>query len=221
MNTAADTFPDDVKELRAYFRPAVAGQAVRAVPGAGLDVPLWILGSSLFGGSLAAALGLPFAFASHFAPQSLFEALEIYRNEFVASEDLAAPYSMAGVSICVADTDAEAAYLFTSQQQQFINLQRGMPGQLNPPVQNMDEIWTPGEKAGVERALGAAIVGGPETVRARLSQFIASTGVNEVIVTAQIFEHSARLRSYELLAEIADLRSQDESRIKSANTQSA
>lgn len=224
MNTAADTFPDDVKELRAYFKPAVSGQPVRAVPGAGLDVPIWLLGSSLFSASLAAALGLPFAFAGHFAPQLMFEALELYRNEFRPSEDLAAPHSMAGVSICAADTDAEAAHLFTSLQQQFVNLQRGTPGQLNPPVDDMDLIWTAGEKAGVERALGAAIVGGPETVREKLERFVAATGVDEVIATAMIYEHSARLRSYELLAEVARRQHVDEPedrRIKSANTRSA
>lgn len=220
MNTSADTFPDDVKELRAYFRPAVAGQPVRAVPGAGLDVPIWLLGSSLFSASLAAALGLPFAFAGHFAPQLMYEALELYRSEFIPSEDLAAPYSMAGVGICAADTDAEAEFLFTSLQQQFINLQRGTPGQLNPPVENMDEIWSPAEKAGVERALGASIVGGPEKVRRGLDQLLASTGVDEIIVTSQIYDHAARLRSYELLAALRDQPLAENSRIKSANTPS-
>jgi luciferase family oxidoreductase group 1 len=203
MNTAADTFPEDVRELQAYFKPAVSGQPVRAVPGAGLDVPIWLLGSSLFSASLASALGLPFAFAGHFAPQMMLEALEIYRSNFRPSESLSEPYAMAGLTICAAETDERARFLFSSLQQQFVNLQRGTPGQLSPPVEDMDSVWSPGEKAGVERALGASIVGSPGTVGAKLREFVAATGVNEVMVTAQIYDHAERLRSFELVAEVA------------------
>jgi luciferase family oxidoreductase group 1 len=200
----ADTFPQDVMELQAYFRDAEPGQAVRAVPGTGLHVPIWILGSSLFGAQLAAALGLPFAFASHFAPDALVEALQIYRARFRPSEQLARPYAMAGLNICAAETDAEARYLFTSIQQQWTLLRRGAPGALPPPVDSMDGLWSVTEKVGLEHALGRAIVGSPETVRRGLQGFIAETGIDEIIITGQIYDHAARLRSFEILAEIRD-----------------
>ena len=155
----ADSFPDDVMELQAYFRDVAAGQLIRAVPGAGLKVPIWLLGSSLFSAQLAAALGLPFAFASHFAPDLLLPALEVYRRDFRPSDSLARPYAMAGVSVFAAETDAEARRLFTSLQQQFVNLRRGRPGPLSPPVDSMDGLWTPVERAGVEHSLAYAIVG--------------------------------------------------------------
>lgn len=196
----ADTFPDDVVELQRYFRPAAAGQSIHAVPGAGLSVPIWLLGSSLFSAQLAAALGLPFAFASHFAPDHLMPALQIYRDTFRPSESLEQPYAMVGLSIFAAETDREAQRLFTSLQQQFVNLRRGRPGPLNPPVDNTDGLWSPAEKAGVDHALGLAVVGSPETVRRGLAAFLARTGADELMVTAQIFDHAARLRSYDIVA---------------------
>jgi len=198
-----DSFPNDVFELMAYFGDAEPGQHIRAVPGAGLHVPIWLLGSSLFSAQLAAALGLPFAFASHFAPDLLLDALRIYRSQFKASGAMSEPYAMAGVGIFAAATDADARRLFTSAQQQFLNLRRGRPGQVPPPVDSMDELWTPAERASVDRALALAIVGAPATVRDGLDRFIAGTGVNEVIVAAQIYDHAARVRSYEIVAEVA------------------
>jgi luciferase family oxidoreductase group 1 len=197
----ADTFPDDVMELQAYFREVQAGQAVRAVPGAGLRVPLWLLGSSLFSAQLAAALGLPFAFASHFAPEHLMAALEVYRRQFRPSAALAQPYAMVGLSVIAADTDRDAQRLFTSLQQQFVNLRRGRPGPLNPPVDSLDGFWSPAERAGVDHALAYAVVGSPDTVRRGLKTIIDRTGADELMVTAQIFDHAARVRSFEIVAD--------------------
>ena len=198
----ADRFPDDVIELQAYFRDVVPGQLIRAVPGAGLKVPIWLLGSSLFSAQLAAALGLPFAFASHFAPDLLIEALRLYREQFVPSESLARPYAMPGVAVFAAESDVEARHLFTSLQQQFLNLRRGRPGPLPPPVDRMDGLWTPAEQAGVEHAFSYAIVGSPDTVRRGIESFIARTGADELMVTAQIHDHAARLRSYDIVSEV-------------------
>src|SRR3954471_17546190 len=198
----ADSFPDDVMELQAYFADPAPGQLIRAVPGAGLNVPIWLLGSSLFSAQLAAALGLPFAFASHFAPDLLLPALQIYRAHFKPSAALAQPYAMAGVGVFAADTDAEARRLLTSAQQQFLNLRRGRPGPVPPPVDSMDDLWTPAERAGVEHALSRAIVGSRDTVGAGLARFASETGVDEVMVTAQIYDHAARVRSYEIVAEV-------------------
>lgn len=197
----ADNFPQEVLELQACFEPAQPGQAVQAVPGAGLRVPLWILGSSLFGAQLAAALGLPYAFASHFAPSALLPALETYRENFKPSRQLREPYAAAGVNVIVAETDAEAQRLFTSAQQQFTNLFRGKPGRLQPPIDNIDDYWSPVEKVQASAMLSRSFVGSPETVRAGLDHFIEETGVQELIVVSAIYDHSARLRSYELLAE--------------------
>ena len=199
---AADSFPQDVLELMAYFRPAEPGQAVRAIPGAGLDRPIWILGSSLFGAQLAGALGLPFAFASHFAPTMLEQALDLYRSRFQPSEKLERPYTMLGVNVFAAETDAEAQRLFTSLQQQFLNLIRGTPGQLPPPVDSMEWEWAPHEKTYIERTMRFSAVGSPETVRAALEALIAETAPDEIMATAQIYDHAARLRSFELLAEL-------------------
>jgi luciferase family oxidoreductase group 1 len=196
-----DSFPQDVLELQAYFRVAAPNQAVRAVPGVGLKVPLWILGSSLFGAQLAAALGLPFAFASHFAPDHLMEALEIYRRQFRPSETLDRPYAMAGLSVVAADSDAEAHRLFTSLQQGWINLRRGQPGPLLPPVESMDGFWSPAEKARVEHGLRMAVVGSPEAVQSGIRAFVEATEVDEIIVTGQIYDHHARLRSFEIVAD--------------------
>jgi luciferase family oxidoreductase group 1 len=198
----ADSFPDDVMELQAYFRDAAPGQMIRAVPGAGLKLPIWLLGSSLFSAQLASALGLPFAFASHFAPDLLLPALQIYRAHFKPSDALAQPYAMAGVGLFAADTDAQARRLITSAQQQFLNLRRGRPGPVPPPVDSMDDLWSPAERAGVEHALRYAIVGTPGAVKQGLEAFIAETRVDEVMITAQIYDHAARLRSYEIVADV-------------------
>ena len=199
---SAETFPHDVLELQTYFGPAGPGQPVQAVPGAGLNVPLWILGSSLFGAELAAALGLPYAFASHFAPAALFPALHRYHNAFKPSKQLDRPYAAAGVNVFAADTDAEARRLFTSAQQAFVNVVRGRRGRLPPPIDDIDAYWTPDEKAQVSAMLERSFVGSRETVRAGLEEFSKQTAVDELIVAAAIYDHIARLRSYEILAQI-------------------
>jgi len=199
---SGDTFPQDLMELRSYFRPAELNPAVRAIPGEGLDVPIWLLGSSDFSARLAAELGLPFAFASHFAPAYLLTALEIYRENFRPSESLAKPYAMVAVNVIAAETDDEAFHLFTSPLQQFLNLVRGAPGQIAPPVDDMDDLWTPGERAAVESMVRCSAVGAPETVRRGLNSLIEQTQADELIVTTHLYEHAARLRSFELLAGI-------------------
>ena len=193
---AADAFPQDVIELIGYFR-GHAGP-VQAVPGAGLHVPIWILGSSLFGAQLAAALGLPYAFASHFAPGQMMQAIEVYRAQFRPSEQLGRPYVMLGFNVFAADTDEEARRLFTSLQQAFVNLRRGTPGRLPPPVAGFEDQLTPAERAMIAQALSSAAVGSPDTVRRGLESFVARTGADEVIVTSQIFDHAARLKSFEI-----------------------
>lgn len=200
----AESFPQDVQELQAYFQNAVPGQRVRAVPGEGLNVPIWLLGSSLYSAQLAAALGLPFAFASHFAPDDLIRALDIYRARFQPSEALSKPYAMAALNAVAADTDAEARRLLTSVQQQFLSLRRGNPGQLPPPVDDIHALASPAELAGADHMLSCAVVGSPETVRDGLDAFIARTGVDEVMVTAHIYDHDARLRSFEIVAAVRE-----------------
>jgi luciferase family oxidoreductase group 1 len=202
---AADTFPEDVQELQALFEPAKPGQTVQAVPGAGQDVPLWILGSSLYGAQLAAALGLPYAFASHFAPEALEEALAIYRRLFKPSAQLAKPHAMAGVNVVAADTDAQAKRLFTSHQQSFVNLRRGRPGPQQPPIDDIETYWTPSEKEMASRMLACSIVGSPETVRFGLERFAEYTKADELMVVSAIFDPAARRRSYEILADVAAL----------------
>jgi luciferase family oxidoreductase group 1 len=197
-----DNFPQDVVELMSYFRAAEPGQRVRAVPGAGLDVPIWILGSSLFGAQLAAALGLPFAFASHFAPAQMTEAVELYRSRFRSSEQASEPYVMLGLNVFAADTDAEARRLFSSLQQAFVNLRSGRPGKLPPPVDDFESRLAPPQRAMLASALSCSVVGAPETVRRGVAAFIAETGADEIMITAQIFDHAARLRSFEIAAEI-------------------
>jgi luciferase family oxidoreductase group 1 len=197
---AAESFPQDVVELMGYFRPAQPGQVVRAVPGAGLDVPVWILGSSLFGAQLAAALGLPYAFASHFAPAALLPALELYRAQFRPSERLARPYVMLGVNVFAADTDRDAARLFTSLQQAFVNLRRGHPAPLPPPDDTLEERLTPTDRAGIAEMLACSVVGAPDAVRRGLEAFVARTGADELMLTSQIYDPAARVRSYELTA---------------------
>lgn len=199
---SAEHFPQDVLELQSYFEPAAAGQKVVAVPGLGLRVPLWILGSSLFGAQVAAMLGLPYAFASHFAPSALVEALAAYRRNFVPSKQIDRPYAAAGVNVVVAETDAEALRLFTSAQQQFTNLVRGAPGKLPPPIGDIDAHWTAAEKAHVSTMLTYSFVGSPETVKNALTNFIDQIDVDEVIVVSAIYDHPARLRSYEMLSSL-------------------
>jgi luciferase family oxidoreductase group 1 len=198
---SADNFPQDVVELQGYFRPAQEGQRIRAVPGEGQDVPIWILGSSLYGAQLAALLGLPYAFASHFAPTELDHALELYRSRFQPSEQLQKPYVMLGLNVFAAPTDAEARLLFTSLQQAFVNLRTGRPGKLPPPREGYERELEPMAKAMLGQTLSCAVVGAPETVRQGIEAFIRRTGADELMVTAQIFDHAARVRSYEILAE--------------------
>jgi luciferase family oxidoreductase group 1 len=200
LTGGADNFPRDVVELLHYFQPAKSGQAVRAVPGAGAEVEVWVLGSSTFGARLAAMLGLPYAFASHFAPAELDQALAIYRERFQPSERLARPHVMAAITAVAADTDAEARRLFTSLQQSFVALRTGAPGPLPPPVDDMDSRLGAAEKHMLSQALSCAVIGGPATVEAGLAGFIKRTGADEVIVTSSIFDHAARLRSYEIVA---------------------
>lgn len=202
---SGDAFPQDVMELQAYFEAALPGQAIQAVPGAGLNVPLWILGSSLFGAQLAAALGLPYAFASHFAPDALLQAIEMYRAQFKPSAQLQKPYVMPCINIIAAPTDEEARFLFTSIQQQFTNLRRGVPGQLQPPLKDMSSYWSPAEEQNVHHALRYALVGSEETVRHELDAFLALTKPDELMVAGAMYDHSARLRSYEMVAKIAKI----------------
>jgi luciferase family oxidoreductase group 1 len=201
---SADTFPQDVQELQAYFHRVVPGQVVQAVPGGGLDIPIWLLGSSLFSAQLAAVLGLPFAFASHFAPDHLDQALAVYRHDFQPSAALAKPYAMAAIGVIAADTDTGARRLMTSLQQNFLNLRRGTPGPLPPPVDRMDGLWSPGEQAGVEHTFSEAVVGSPETVKRGLAAFLQRTKVDELLVTSAIYDHAARVKSFELVAKIRD-----------------
>jgi luciferase family oxidoreductase group 1 len=196
----ADTFPQEVLELQALLDDPKPGQAVRAIPGMGSHVPLWILGSSLYGAQLAAALGLPYSFASHFAPDALLPALEIYRDRFRPSEQLEEPHTMVAANVIAADDDADARRLFTSVQQTFTNVLRGRRGQLPPPIDDIETYWTPEEKLRVSSMLRRSFVGSPETVRSGLEDFVAETGADELIVASAIHEHAARLRSYELLA---------------------
>ncbi|MET3896852.1 luciferase family oxidoreductase group 1 [Devosia sp. UYZn731] len=196
----AENFPNDVLELQAYFAPAVPGQRLQAVPAAGTEMPLWILGSSTFGAVLAAELGLPYAFASHFAPAQLMPALALYRERFKPSEQLAEPYAMAGVNIVAADTDAEAHRLATTQLMSFADIFRGARGLSQPPIDDIETYWTPQEKAQASQMLARRIVGNPDTVRAGMAAFVAETGVDELIVVSDVYDHTARLRSFELIA---------------------
>ncbi|HXA35046.1 MAG TPA: LLM class flavin-dependent oxidoreductase [Steroidobacteraceae bacterium] len=203
-NLASDPeqFPQDILELMGYFAPQAPEQRVIAVPGVGLKVPLWILGSSLFGAQVAAALGLPFAFASHFAPAMMMQALEIYRARFQPSEQLDRPYVMLGFNIFAADSDAKARFLSTSMQQAFVNLRSGRPGQLPPPVEGYENQLPAPAKAMLADVLTCSAVGAPRTVRDALVAFIDRTQADELMITAQIFDHAARLRSYEIAADI-------------------
>lgn len=195
---SADAFPQDVQELLYYFEPAEPGQPVRAVPGAGLDVPVWLLGSSLFGARLAARLGLPYAFASHFAPDALDHALALYRREFTPSRRLARPYAMLGVNVVAAPTETEARRLFTTLQQSFVNLRRGRPGLIPPPIDDIEAYWTPAERIGVEQALACSVVGDPDQVRTGLAAFVERHRPDELMLTANVYDHAARKRSFEI-----------------------
>lgn len=197
-----DSFPEDVAEHLQYFEPPSAEPAVRAVPGAGLRVPVWILGSSLFGAKLAASMGLPYAFASHFAPDDLEDAVALYREGFRPSRHLAKPYVMLGVGVYAANDDREAARLFTSVQQAFVALRHGAPGPLPPPVESTAGMFEDYEEAMLARMLACSFVGAPETVATELGAFLEKLRPNEIIVTAQIFDHAARVRSFEILAEV-------------------
>lgn len=205
--TAADTFPQDVLELQALLAPAGEDQKVQAVPGAGTQVPLWILGSSLFGAQLAGMLGLPYAFASHFAPDALDQALDVYRARFEPSNQLAQPYAAVGVNVIAAETDEEARRLFTSAQQSFARMLRGTRGKLPPPIDDIEAFWSPREKLQASSMLACSVVGSPETVRRGLDQLVERTKADEFIVAAAIWDHEARVRSYEILAEVSGLRS--------------
>jgi luciferase family oxidoreductase group 1 len=197
----AEHFPDDVVELLRYFSPE-RGQRINAVPGAGLDVPIWLLGSSLYSARLAAALGLPFAFASHFAPDALMDALTEYRGAFQSSRQRPEPYAMACVNVFAADSDAEANRQFSSLQQAFLYLRRGKPGQVPPPVDNIDTRWSPMERDGVGHALNYSFVGAADTVRRGVEAFLAKTQPDELMVTGLFHDHAARLRSFEIAAQI-------------------
>lgn len=202
---ASDHFADDVQELQALLGPVKPGQTVQAVPGGGLEVPLWILGSSTYGAQLAAALGLPYAFASHFAPDALNDALLLYRRHFKPSAQSARPHAMVGVNVVVADTDQAARHLFTSQQQAFTNLLRGHPGLYQPPVDDIDAYWSPAEKQRASHMLACSVVGSPDTVRQGLARFADHTEADELMVVSAVFDPAARLHSYELLAEVGGL----------------
>lgn len=198
---AADNFPRDVIELQSFLAPAQPGQSIVAVPGAGTEVPLWILGSSHFGAMLAAELGLPYAFASHFAPQHLMQALQIYRSRFKPSKQLEQPHAMVGVNIIAADTDVEAQRLATTQQMSFTDIFRGTRGLSKPPIDDIESYWSPMEKAQAGQMLARSIVGAPDTVRAGMDALVAETGADELMIVSDIFDHAARLHSFRIIAE--------------------
>ncbi|MFS7196580.1 luciferase-like monooxygenase [Rahnella inusitata] len=202
LSGEVDNFPKDVQELQLYFGEVQPHQAVQAVPGQGLHVPIWLLGSSLYSAQLAAALGLPFAFASHFAPDMLYQALAIYRSKFQPSGQLEKPYAMVCLNAIGADTDEEARRMFTSNQQQFINLRRGMPGKLPAPVDNIESLWSASERFGVDNALRMSVVGNKDTLRQGLQSILRETEADELMINGQIFDQQARLRSFEIVSEL-------------------
>lgn len=200
---SSDSFPQDVLELQALLAPAGPNQAIRAVPGEGSNVPLWILGSSTFGAQLAAELGLPYSFASHFAPDALMQALAVYRDRFKPSEQLATSYAMPGINVIAADTNEEAEYLASSLRLRFVGMVRGARGKLQPPVADVEADWTPAEKGHVRQMLRYAFVGSPETLKRSLGEFVRDTRADEIMITAPIYDHDKRKRSFELVADIA------------------
>lgn len=199
----SDQFPRDVQEVQAFFAEVQPGQAIQAVPGGGLNIPIWILGSSTFGAQLAGILGLPYAFASHFAPDALIQALAAYRQRFEPSAQLQAPYAMACVNVICADTDAEARRLFTSLQQAFTNMMRNTRGKMRPPIDDIETYWSGAEKVQAQHMLTYSFVGSPNTVKRELQEFVRVTGIDELMVTGSIYDHAARLKSFELLASIS------------------
>jgi luciferase family oxidoreductase group 1 len=203
---AADSFPQDVLELQAFLAPAGPNQRIQAVPAAGTEVPLWILGSSNFGAMVAAELGLPYAFASHFAPEHLLAALDIYRARFKPSEQLERPYAMVGVNIIAAETDEVARRLATTQQMSFTNMFRGARGLSQPPIDDIETYWSPSEKMQVQRMLARSVVGSVETVRAGIDALIQETRADELIIVSDVYDHATRLRSFELIAEAAGIK---------------
>ncbi|MBK7686425.1 MAG: LLM class flavin-dependent oxidoreductase [Rhodocyclaceae bacterium] len=203
LDADVDQFPQDVLELMQYFAPAQSGQAVQAVPGAGLSVPLWILGSSLFGAQLAGALGLPFAFASHFAPQQMLQAISLYRRNFQPSSQLAKPYVMLGFNVFAAGSDNAAQFLASSMQQAFVKLRRGTPGRFPPPTDNYLASLPNADKFLLDQVLSCSAIGAAATIHNSITAFIERTGADELMITSSIFDHQARLRSYEILAEVA------------------
>ena len=203
LQSSADQFPQDVQELQFYFDDVQPGQAVKAIPGAGLHVPIWILGSSTYGAQVAAHFGLPYAFASHFAPEALMQALHAYKTLFKPSSQQAKPHAGVGVNIVAADTDEEARYLFTTHQQHATRMRRNTRGMLPPPIDDIETFWTPYEKVSVSEQLSCSVVGSPETVRRGLQDLVEKTGADELIMAGQIFDHKARLRSFEIAAQAA------------------
>jgi luciferase family oxidoreductase group 1 len=197
-----DDFSALLEELRFFLRKPLENQRVRAVPGAGLNIPIWLLGSSGFSALLAGQLGLPFSFAAHFSPENTLPALDLYRRNFQPSEALEKPYAMVALNVIAAATDDEGKRLATSQHQAFLRLVRGMPGQLQPPVEAMEGLWTAQEKAALEARLGGSIIGNPETVKSKLNAFIESTQADELMIHTMVYDHSARLRSYEIVADV-------------------
>jgi luciferase family oxidoreductase group 1 len=203
LQSSSDQFPQDVQELQFYFDDVQPGQAVKAIPGAGLHVPIWILGSSTYGAQVAAHFGLPYAFASHFAPEALMQALHAYKSLFKPSSQQAKPHAGVGVNIVAADTDEQARYLFTTHQQHATRMRRNTRGQLPPPIDDIETFWTPYEKVSVSEQLSCSVVGSPETVRRGLQALVDKTGADELIMAGQIFDHKARLRSFEIAAQAA------------------
>ena len=202
LTEGVESFPRDVQELQHYFKEPEPGQMIRAVPGAGLNVPIWILGSSLYGAQLAAALGLPYAFASHFAPAAMMQAIAVYRERFEPSEQLDEPYVMLGMNVVAAETDAEARFLKTSVLQSFVNLRRGMPGKLPAPVAGYEDRLTPAERMMVDEALSCSTADAPDTVEHDIAAFVERTGADEIMITCNIHDHAKRLRSFELVAKM-------------------
>src|SRR5450432_559829 len=202
---SAENFPQDVLEVQAFLAPAGPNQRIRAIPAAGTEVPLWILGSSNFGATLAAELGLPYAFASHFAPELLIPALQIYRSRFKPSEQLERPYAMVGVNIIAADNDDEARRLATTQQMSFTNIFRGARGLSQPPIDDIESYWSPAEKAQAMRMLARSIVGSPDTIRSGVNALIAETRADELMIVCDVYDHATRLRSFELIAGVGGI----------------
>lgn len=206
VRNGAHDFPEQLEELRSYFETPTTKKLVRSFPGEGLNVPIWLLGSSGYSAQLAGQLGLPFSFANHFAAENTLPALHLYRSNFQPSDVLDKPHAMVALNVIAADTDEKAHLLATSMQQQFLKLLRNQPGPLEPPVANMDEIWNSMEKSALEERIGASIIGSPSTVREKLNAFLKETQADELIINAQIYDHQERLRSYEIIAELAKIK---------------